>query len=85
MLYEVITHAEQNAIAQAAYSGTCVKGGTLYVTAQPCILCAKLIINAGIEKIIFKGEYPDEMSMDLLQEAGVRVIKYEKEKLVEGV
>lgn len=70
------SHAEQNAIAQAAYSGTSIKGGVLYVTDQPCVLCAKLAINAGIEKIVFKGDYPDKLSMDLLQEAGIRVVKY---------
>jgi dCMP deaminase len=71
------SHAEQNAIAQAAYSGTSIKGATLYVTAQPCVLCAKLAINAGIHKIIFRGDYPDKLSLDLLQEAGIRVIKYD--------
>ena len=70
-------HAEQNAIVQAAYSGASVKDGTLYVTHQPCVLCAKMVINAGIKKVIFKGEYPDEMSMDMLKEAGVRVVRYE--------
>jgi dCMP deaminase len=70
-------HAEQNAIVQAAYSGTCVKGGIMYVTTQPCVLCAKLIINAGIIKVVFKGDYPDPLAMELLQEAGVRVVKYE--------
>jgi dCMP deaminase len=70
-------HAEQNAIVQAAYSGTSVKDSTMYVTTQPCVLCAKLIINAGITKIIFKGDYPDSLALELLQEAGVRVIKYE--------
>lgn len=70
-------HAEQNAIVQAAYSGVSVKGGTMYTTAQPCVLCAKMIINAGIEKIIFKGDYPDELAMKMLREAGVRVVKYE--------
>jgi dCMP deaminase len=73
------THAEQNAIAQAAYSGTSIKDSTLYVTNQPCVLCAKLAINAGITKIVFKGDYPDELSMELLQEAGVRVIKFESD------
>ncbi|HHW23110.1 MAG TPA: cytidine deaminase [Clostridiaceae bacterium] len=72
------THAEQNAIAQAAYSGTSIKDGILYVTAQPCVLCAKLAINAGISKIVFKGDYPDELAMELLKEAGVRVLRYEK-------
>ncbi|HHY25039.1 MAG TPA: cytidine deaminase [Clostridiaceae bacterium] len=70
-------HAEQNAIIQAAYSGVSVKGGTLYVTTQPCVLCAKMIINAGIKKIIFKGDYPDELAMLLLREAEIRVVKFE--------
>ncbi len=71
------SHAEQNAIAQAAYSGISIKGGTLYVTHQPCVLCAKLAINSGIEKIIFKGAYPDSLAMDLLREGGIRVVKYD--------
>ena len=70
-------HAEQNAIVQAAYSGTSVKGGTLYVTNQPCVLCSKMIINAGIKKIVFNGDYPDELAMEMLKEAGIRVIKFE--------
>lgn len=75
-------HAEQNAIVQAAYSGVSVKGATLYVTNQPCVLCAKMIINAGIEKIVFKGDYPDDIAMELLKEASVRVIKYENIKKI---
>jgi len=69
-------HAEQNALVQAAYSGTSVKDGTLYVTNQPCVLCAKMAINAGIKKIVFSGDYPDELAMELLQESGVRVVNY---------
>lgn len=69
-------HAEQNAIVQAAYSGTSVKGSTLYVTDQPCVLCAKMAINAGIKKIIYKGNYPDELAMELLKEAGVRIVRF---------
>ena len=68
-------HAEQNAMVQAAYSGTSVKDGTLYVTNQPCVLCAKMAINAGIKKIVYSGEYPDELSMELLKEAGIRVVR----------
>jgi len=75
-------HAEQNAIAQAAYSGTSVKGGIMYVTTQPCVLCAKLIINAGIIKVVFKGDYPDDLAMDLFKEASVRVVKYEEPHFV---
>lgn len=69
-------HAEQNAIVQAAYSGTSIKGATLYVTNQPCVLCAKMIINAGIKKIVFRGEYPDELAMKMLEESGVRIVKF---------
>ncbi|HBQ64339.1 MAG TPA: cytidine deaminase [Clostridiales bacterium] len=70
-------HAEQNAIVQAAYSGVSLKDGTIYVTCQPCVLCAKLMINAGIKKVVFKGDYPDELAMEILKEAGVRVVKFE--------
>lgn len=70
-------HAEQNAIAQAAYSGISVKEGTMYSSSQPCMLCAKLIINSGIKKIIFKGDYPDDLAMQILKEAGIRVVRYE--------
>ena len=70
-------HAEQNAIVQAAANGTSIKGGTLYVTTQPCILCAKMIINSGIEKIVFRGDYPDELSLKMLNESKVRVVKFE--------
>ncbi|MFA6309489.1 MAG: cytidine/deoxycytidylate deaminase family protein [Clostridia bacterium] len=69
-------HAEQNAIVQAAYSGTSLKDSTLYVTNQPCVLCAKMAINAGIKKIIFQGDYPDELAMELLKEAGIRIVKF---------
>jgi dCMP deaminase len=72
-------HAEQNAIVQAAFSGTCIKDSDMYITTQPCSICAKLIINSGIKRIVFKGDYPDELSMSLLNEAGVRVVKYQKE------
>ncbi|MGI6776789.1 MAG: deoxycytidylate deaminase [Acetivibrionales bacterium] len=68
-------HAEQNAIVQAAYSGTSINGGTLYVTHQPCVLCAKMAINAGIKRIVFKGSYPDELSMNLLEESGIEVVE----------
>lgn len=77
------SHAEQNAIAQAAYSGTSIKGSTLYVTHQPCVLCAKLAINSGIVKIIFRGDYPDTLAMDLLQEGGIRVVRYDTQNTTE--
>ncbi len=65
-------HAEQNAIAQAARHGICIQGSTLYVTHQPCSLCAKLIINAGISEIIYQGDYPDDLSLKLLEEANIK-------------
>ncbi len=76
-------HAEQNAIIQAAYSGVSVKDSVLYVTNQPCVLCAKMIINSGISKIVFKGDYPDELAMTMLQEAGIEVVKYEEKQGVD--
>jgi len=69
-------HAEQNAIIQAAYHGISIQGGTMYVTLQPCSLCAKMAVNAGIEKIVFKGSYPDELSMAILEEAGIELVLY---------
>ena len=71
-------HAEQNAIVQAAYSGTSLNGGTLYVSTQPCSLCAKMIINAGIKRIVYDGDYPDPLAMELLKEANIAVEKYTK-------
>lgn len=66
-------HAEQNAIIQAAYLGQSVSGGTLYCTNQPCIICAKMIVNAGIERIVIKEGYPDELALDMLNEAGLKI------------
>ncbi|MDB4349406.1 cytidine/deoxycytidylate deaminase family protein [Omnitrophica bacterium] len=66
-------HAEQNAILQAALHGNSVRDAILYATVQPCIICAKMLINAGIKEIIIMGEYPDEMAAQFLKEAGVKV------------
>lgn len=69
-------HAEQNAIIQAATLGVSLKGSTLYSTNQPCIICAKMVINAGLKKIVTKGGYPDKLASELLREAGVEVVKW---------
>ena len=69
-------HAEQNAIIQAAKLGVSVDGATLYCTHQPCVICAKMIINAGIKRVIYKYGYPDEFSMLLFKEAGVEVCDF---------
>ncbi len=68
-------HAEQNAMIQAAYHGVAIAGSVLYVTLQPCVLCAKMAINAGIKKIVFKGNYSDDLSLEILKEAGVELIQ----------
>ena len=72
------THAEQNAIIQAAKLGVCIDGATLYCTHQPCVICAKMIINSGIKRIVYKDGYPDEISMQLLRESGVEIVKFEE-------
>jgi dCMP deaminase len=66
-------HAEQNALLQAALYGISSKGSTLYVTNQPCIICAKMIINAGIKEVVIGGNYPDKMARQFLDEAGVKI------------
>jgi len=66
-------HAEQNAIIQAALSGVSIRGGTIYTTHFPCVLCAKMLINAGIKRVVFADGYPDLLSRELLTEAGLMV------------
>jgi dCMP deaminase len=66
-------HGEQNAFLQAALHGTSLRGASLYSTTQPCVICAKMIINAGIKEIIIKGDYPDKMSRGLLREAKIKI------------
>lgn len=67
-------HAEQNAIIQAAKIGVSTEGATIYITTQPCVICAKMIINAGIKKVVYKASYPDEMAMNMLEESGIEVV-----------
>lgn len=70
------THAEQNALIQAAREGISLKDCTLYCTHQPCTVCIKMIINAGIKEVVYKEGYPDEFSVQLAKEAGVKLTKY---------
>ena len=74
MCYAV--HAEQNAIIQAAKLGVSVEGATLYCTHQPCTICTKMIINSGINRIVFKYPYPDEFAIKLIKEAGITCEQY---------
>jgi len=64
-------HAEQNAIIQAALHGVSTEGSTIYVTHQPCFTCAKMIINAGIVRIVCANSYPDELARNMLRDAGI--------------
>jgi len=70
-------HAEQNAIIQAALHGVSVQGGTIYVTHQPCMTCAKMIINSGIGRVVCANSYPDKLARDMLDEAGVQLEVWE--------
>ena len=68
-------HAEQNAIIQAALYGISVKDSLVYATNHPCIICAKMLINAGIKEVVISDGYPDQMAKDFFKEAGIRVRK----------
>ncbi len=74
-------HSEQNAILQAALHGVSVKDSVLYCSTQPCIICAKMLINAGVKEIIIKDGYPDKMAMDFFKLAGVKVRACKKANL----
>ena len=66
-------HAEQNAVIQAALHGVSAKGSTLYCTNHPCVICAKMIINAGVARIVIRDGYHDKLAAQMLREAGVKV------------
>ncbi|MDD5698375.1 MAG: dCMP deaminase family protein [Victivallaceae bacterium] len=81
--YCLCSHAEENAIVQAAYHGIAVKGATLYTTFSPCLLCAKMIINSGISEVVYHQEYTIAVqAFDLLREAGVviRPLEHDQEE-----
>jgi dCMP deaminase len=67
-------HAEQNAIIQAAYHGVAINGAELYCTHQPCVLCAKMLVNAEVKAVYFEGAYPDALAMEVFEEAGTRLV-----------
>ena len=66
-------HGEQNAIIQASLYGISVKDSTVYITNQPCIICAKMLINAGVKEVVISDGYPDKMAMDFLKKAKIKV------------
>lgn len=77
--YCVCSHAEENAIVQGALHGIKTEGATLYTTFTPCTTCAKMIINAGIKKIVAMEDYPDDLGTKLLKEAGIHLERYNGE------
>lgn len=64
-------HAEQNAIIQAAKLGIAIEGATLYCSHQPCVICSKMIVNAGISRVVYCHPYPDEFAVRILSEANI--------------
>ena len=72
-------HAEQNAIIQAAKLGSSIDGATLYCTHQPCVICAKMIVNSGINRVVYKHGSPDDFAVEMLNEGGVLLERFEEE------
>jgi dCMP deaminase len=70
------THAEANAIVQGALHGVGLQGATAYCTHQPCVNCSKLLISAGVTKIVYDQPYPDPIATELLVEAGVALVAF---------
>ena len=71
-------HAEQNAIVQAAYHGVGIRGATLYCTNHPCLICSKMIINAGIERVVYEEGYADVLAEAMLGESGIQIEKFNR-------
>jgi dCMP deaminase len=70
-------HAEQNAVIQAARHGTAIDGAIAYCTHQPCVLCAKILINAGVTSIVYAEPYPDPLAQEMLDEAGISWVRFQ--------
>ena len=73
-------HAEQNAVIQCATYNVSSEGSTCYVTHQPCTICTKILINAGIKRIVYETPYPDEFAQNLLKEAGIEIVQWQKKE-----
>ena len=72
-------HAEQNAIINAAYYGVSTQDTVMYCTHQPCLICARMIINAGITTVVHQGDFEDNFALDLMKEAGIELVMIEKD------
>lgn len=71
-------HAEQNAIINAAYYGISTQDTVMYCTHQPCIICARIMINAGVVKVVHRGNFQDDIALELMKEAGIELVVVEK-------
>jgi dCMP deaminase len=69
-------HAEQNAIIQAARHGVNISDAKLYCTDSPCIICSKMLINAGVQEVVYGRGYPDQLSLEMLAEAGIKLVHF---------
>jgi dCMP deaminase len=69
-------HAEQNAVIQAAKLGVSIQGATLYCTHQPCSVCARILANAGIVRVVYEQGYPDDFTLEIFRETGVLLEQY---------
>lgn len=67
-------HAEQNALIQAAKHGVAIDGADVYTTVQPCVLCTKMLINAGIKRVVYEISYPDKLALAMAEEAGLELV-----------
>jgi dCMP deaminase len=72
-------HAEQNAIIQAARHGVNIDGATLYCTTMPCVICTKMLINAGIRRVVFDEGYADDLAREMIAESGIEVIHFQRD------
>ena len=77
-------HAEQNAIIQAAYHGVEIRGATLYCTNHPCIICSKMVINAGIQRVVYEEGYADALAAQMLKESMIKIEKFNRKRRAEG-
>ena len=71
-------HAEQNAIIQAAYHGVSINGADLYCTHLPCSICIKMLINSGIQEIYYEEGYPDDLSLEMIEESKIKLTKLDR-------
>ena len=69
-------HAEQNAIIQAAVFGISISGSVLYCTNTPCVVCVKMLVNAGVKEIVYAGDYPDELAKKMLEESCIKIKRF---------